>query len=192
MSKLLNFIKRNTLLVVLGVVILLLGVFVIKTVFFGGGSDFYTPTENIFKNELGTFKYVLDVRTGAKGTVIKEVSSSDTSVDDLNNLAADDTEAQNAETEVDDYIDDMQPDQIDDADSSKNLVNWADSANVKTGNWKYPNYKITIEGCTTSLEPLTTKFDISIATEYWNDKFTEVICFKIITILILNLCESGL
>lgn len=128
------------------------------------GVDYYNTLSGIFSNELGTFKYVFDVRTGEAGTIIKEVSGSSDATD-LQNLENADESAVSEETS--------------DTDGNKfEFSDWNEFDEVQTTDWEYPNYQVTIEGCTTSLDPLTTTFTISLATKHYNDVFTDVTCIK--------------
>ena len=86
-NKLSAFFKKNKFIGYVGLgVVAVVGVVSLKSFFFTGGSSFYDTTKAIFNNDLGTFKFVLDVRTGAKGTILKEVSENNATLDDLNNM----------------------------------------------------------------------------------------------------------
>ena len=125
---------------------------------------------SIFSNELGSFKYTFDVRTGEKGSLISEVTNVDSSVGELN-------EVENAEsTEGQEKIEKDDIAKQDETKEQKNeFQSWDKYADIKVADWQYPNYQITIEGCTMSLEPLKTDFTVSLATESYNSKFTEVV-----------------
>lgn len=126
----------------------------------GGGKMNYISTLNsIFSNELGTFRYVISVNTGEAGTVI---TSGDkvASMEELNAMVGD-IEGSNSS-----------------AASKYEFSDWNKYADVKSGDWKHPVYQIVIEGCTTSVEPLSTHFSVSIATPFTNAPFTDVTCFN--------------
>lgn len=133
--------------------------------------NYYDTMASLFTNELGSFSYTFDVRTGEKGSLITENKSSATSVDELSSVENADTST--TETTEETNIVAQEPE----TEESKNeFQDWNKYADVKTGNWQYPNYKIVISGCTTSLEPLTTDFTVNLATANYNDKFTEIVC----------------
>jgi hypothetical protein len=170
-KKLPKFLTNKKIVIPCGVVLVIILGLVIKSLFDGGKMNYYDTMASLFTNELGSFSYTFDVRTGEKGSLITENKSSATSVDELSSVENADTSTTEATEETN--IAAQEPE----TEESKNeFQDWNKYADVKTGNWQYPNYKIVISGCTTSLEPLTTDFTVSLATVNYNDKFTEVVC----------------
>lgn len=170
-KKLPKFLTNKKIVIPCGVVLVIILGLVIKSLFGGGKMNYYDTMASLFTNELGSFSYTFDVRTGEKGSLITENKSSATSVDELSSVENADTST--TETTEETNIAAQEPE----TEESKNeFQDWNKYADVKTGNWQYPNYKIVISGCTTSLEPLTTDFTVSLATVNYNDKFTEVVC----------------
>lgn len=170
-KKLPKFLTNKKIVIPCGVVLVIILGLVIKSLFDGGKMNYYDTMASLFTNELGSFSYTFDVRTGEKGSLITENKSSATSVDELSSVENADTSTTEATEETN--IAAQEPE----TEESKNeFQDWNKYADVKTGNWQYPNYKIVISGCTTSLEPLTTDFTVSLATANYNDKFTEVVC----------------
>ena len=171
-SKLVSLLTSKKVAIPIGVVVLIVVILVIKGILGSNNSDlnYYDTMTSIFSNELGSFKYTFDVRTGEKGSLINEVVSTDSSLGELN-------EVENVETT--DGVEEVEKDDIAKQDGTKEQKNefqsWDKYADVKVNDWQYPNYQITIEGCTMSLEPLKTNFIISLATESYNSKFTEVV-----------------
>lgn len=143
-----------------GVVALLLVIFVVVKLVSGGGKDSYMSSmKAIFTNELGTFKYVLNVQTGAEGTILTSETTPTASIDELEGAESSDAEGEGQESKYE-------------------FTDWNKYAEVQSGDWEYPVFQIIIEGCTTSVEPLATHFTVSLATPYSNDKFTDVTCFN--------------
>lgn len=170
-KKLPKFLTNKKIVIPCGVVLVIILGLVIKSLFGGGKMNYYDTMASLFTNELGSFSYTFDVRTGEKGSLITENKSSATSVDELSSVENADTSTTEATEETN--IAAQEPE----TEESKNeFQDWNKYADVKTGNWQYPNYKIVISGCTTSLEPLTTDFTVNLATANYNDKFTEVVC----------------
>lgn len=170
-KKLPKFLTNKKIVIPCGIVLVIILGLVIKSLFGGGKMNYYDTMASLFTNELGSFSYTFDVRTGEKGSLITENKSSATSVDELSSVENADTSTTEATEETN--IAAQEPE----TEESKNeFQDWNKYADVKTGNWQYPNYKIVISGCTTSLEPLTTDFTVSLATANYNDKFTEVVC----------------
>ena len=146
---------------VLAVVVIFVAFFALTSL--GGkkdtGLNFYNTFSSIFSSELGSYKYVLDVRTAPSGTFVSS-SNKGASISDMENMdAADDTS-------------------VEGVGSGKSFVEWIESADVKSTDWQYPNYQVTIEGYTTSTEPYSTYMNISIATEYYNNVLTDITCFN--------------
>lgn len=170
-----KFLTNKKVVIPLGVVLLIIVMLVVKAVIGGGGKmNYYDTMTSLFTNELGTFNYTLDVRTGEKGSLITEkTNAGSTSVDELNGVENADTTTTEA-TEAEKSI--ASQTETTEKVEKNSFQDWNKYADVKTGNWQYPNYKVVIDGCTTSLDPLTTDFTISLVTANYNDKFTEVVC----------------
>lgn len=170
-KKLPKFLTNKKIVIPCGVVLVIILGLVIKSLFGGGKMNYYDTMASLFTNELGSFSYTFDVRTGEKGSLITENKSSAASVNELSSVENADTSITEATEETN--IAAQEPET---EESKHEFQDWNKYADVKTGNWQYPNYKIVISGCTTSLEPLTTDFTVSLATANYNDKFTEVVC----------------
>lgn len=170
-KKLPKFLTNKKIVIPCGVVLVIILGLVIKSLFGGGKMNYYDTMASLFTNELGSFSYTFDVRTGEKGSLITENKSSATSVDELSSVENADTSTTETTEETN-----IAAQETETEESKNEFQDWNKYADVKTGNWQYPNYKIVISGCTTSLEPLTTDFTVSLATVNYNDKFTEVVC----------------
>lgn len=169
-----KFLTNKKVMIPIGVVLVIVLVLVVKSLLGGGGKmNYYDTMASLFTNELGTFSYTIDVRTGEKGSLITEKTSSSSSVNELNSVENADT-ATTESTEKQSNI--AKQEQSTEKVNKNNFQDWNKYADVKTGNWQYPNYKIVINGCTTSLDPLTTDFTVNLVTANYNDKFTEVVC----------------
>lgn len=168
-NKAVALLKNKKVIIPVGVVLLLIILLILKSVLFGGSSlNYYDTLSSIFTNELGSFTYTIDVRTGEKGSLITQTTT--TTVDDLNSI-------ESAEGSTEESTEATAEETTETEDINSAFVDWDKYADTKTGNWKYPNYQITISGTTMSLDPLETDFTISIATENYNNVFTEVVCF---------------
>lgn len=162
--------KNKKVIIVAGVVLVIVLMLIVKSCTGGkkNTADYYDTLEQIFSSELGYFKYTLDVRTGEKGSLLTSNTVADVSMEDLN--TADNAEATTESSETVETV-------VEETSESKNeFQDWDKYADIKTGDWQYPNYKITVEGNTTSLEPLKTDFKVYLATNAYNSLFTEV-CF---------------
>lgn len=173
-KKLPKFLTNKKIMIPCGVVLVIILGLIVKAVIGGGGKmNYYDTMASLFTNELGSFTYTFDVRTGEKGSLITEKTSSTTSVDELSSVENADTTTTES-TEKQDIA--KQETETTEKANKNEFQDWNKYADVKTGNWQYPNYKIVISGCTTSLEPLTTDFTVNLVTANYNDKFTEVVC----------------
>lgn len=164
-----SFNLSKKALIPIGVVVVLVVVLIVKSLV-GGKSEleYYDTFEKVFSAELGYFKYTLDVRTGEKGSLITDSTKANVSMEELKNSANVEDEVEGETEEVEDSTEDFQ--------SKNEFQDWGKYADIKSGDWQYPNYRIIIEGNTTSIEPLKTNFTVSIATDAYNNKFTEVYC----------------
>ena len=173
-KKLPKFLTNKKIAIPCGVALGAILALVVSTMLGGGGKmNYYDTMASLFTNELGSFTYTIDVRTGEKGSLITEKTSSTTSVDELSSVENADTTTTES-TEKQDIA--KQETETTEKANKNEFQDWNKYADVKTGNWQYPNYKIVISGCTTSLEPLTTDFTVNLVTANYNDKFTEVVC----------------
>ena len=145
------FKAHKKLVIILGVVILLIGILVVKAKLGKKGDNVYDITSKILTQELGSFTYVIDVRTGEIGSLNKE-SVKSTDLSNLENVELDPESAPKEEKKND----------------------WEKGSGFSVDYWKYPNFKITISGNTMSTSPLETQFTVSLATEYYNDVFTDI------------------
>ena len=169
-----KFLTNKKVMIPCGAVLVIILALVIKSLLGGGGKmNYYDTMASLFTNELGTFSYTIDVRTGEKGSLINEKNSSSSSVNELNSVENADTATTESSKKQNNIAKQEQPTE---KVNKNNFQDWNKYADVKTGNWQYPNYKIVINGCTTSLNPLTTDFTVNLVTANYNDKFTEVVC----------------
>ena len=142
--------KNKFLFILLGIVVLVaIGIGVF--LFLNNKKYAYFNTlDDTFANKVGEFRYVIDVRTSEAGGDV---------------VVIDDASAVGEE--------------IDETSSSKgNQSDWISSDGAIVANWQYPNYRITIEGCTTSIEPLETTYTVRIDTEQFSDMFTDVTVYQ--------------
>lgn len=131
---------------------------IVHAVFFGDKFSYFGTMKSIFSNELGSFKYTFSVNTGEAGTIL----TTSEPVADASMLESSDE----AEGE-------------DEAGGSKHeFSDWNKYADVQSGDWKHPVYQVVVEGCTTSVEPLTSHFTVSIATPFASSMFTDVTCLE--------------
>lgn len=176
-SKLNSLLKNKKVIIPIVVVLIIVLLLIVKALIGGNKSNlnYYDTLEKVFSSERGYFKYSFDVRTGEKGSLINETTKVDVSMDDLNtaeNVESEDSDNNESEEEVENIA------SQDSTDSTQKneFQDWNKYADIKTGDWEYPNYKVIIEGNTTSLEPLKTNFKISLVTNSYNNVFTEVYC----------------
>lgn len=154
-SVVLKVVKHKLFIPVVAVVVLAILVKVLLGVLGGNETEmvYYDAMTSIFSNERGSFSYTLTVETGEKGTIIKE--------------------------NVPPPVESLEPDSDAEAttpgtSSGREFVDWEKYAEVKADYWQHPVYKVNITGTTMSLDPLQTNFTVTVATPYYNSKFTEV------------------
>ena len=151
-------LKRKIIFGVFAILILvvLIGIFKPK----GNKVDYYSIWKSIFSNDLGTYRYVLDVRT-QKAEKGKKNELQDSSLSDVQNMeSTSDSESATSSAVT--------------ATGGKEFVEWTNESGTQDTDWTYPNYKIIIEGATSSVKPFTTQFSVNIATSSFNDKLTTI------------------
>lgn len=160
-----KFLKTKKQKVIFGIVagVLLLIIILMISSLFKSKSNYFDDIDAIVNNDLGTFKYVIDVRT-SEHTEDTEIKADSVDINNIENVTLED------ETKEEDT------NSNDGSHSGSFNDNWNNKDQIKATDWQYPNYKLTIEGVTTSLDPYTTQIKISLATEYFNDILTELIC----------------
>ena len=184
-----SFLSKKVLIPIAVVIILILALVVKAKLGLGNsGEDFYDTVGKILTTELGYYKYTLDVRTGDKGTLITKGDKVEVSLKDLNNaknvttdnaqdVSSEDTDTKNTEENVSsDPTDIAKQEDTSEVKSKKEFKDWNNYADIKEEDWKYPNYTLTIEGNTTSLQPLKTNFKVSLTTSTGSGLLTEVYC----------------
>lgn len=139
--------------IALAVVVIVVLVFVLR-----GGDNYLSVTNKLLSENTGSFRYVFDIRT--------DKSTGDTPSEDIASLAS--LEKIEASTDVDKILEEYKK-------SEKKFVDWGNKEGVEVVDWKYPKYKIILEGNVVSVKPLELNITMSLATNYFNDKLTEII-----------------
>jgi len=139
--------------IALAVVVIVVLVFVLR-----GGDNYLSVTNKLLSENTGSFRYVFDIRT--------DKSTGDTPSEDVASLAS--LEKIEASTDVDKILEEYKK-------SEKKFVDWGNKEGVEVVDWKYPKYKIILEGNVVSVKPLELNITMSLATNYFNDKLTEII-----------------
>ena len=124
----------------------------------GGGDDYLSITNKLLSQNTGSFRYVFDIRT--------DKATEDAPSEDASSLAS--LENIEASTDVDKILEEYK-------ESEKKFVDWGNKEGVEVVDWKYPKYKIILEGNVVSVNPLELNITMSLATNYFNDKLTEII-----------------
>lgn len=139
--------------IALAVVVVVVLVFVLR-----GGDDYLSITNKLLSQNTGSFRYVFDIRT--------DKATGDEPTEDASSLAS--LENIEASTDVDKILEEYK-------ESEKKFVDWGNKEGVEVVDWKYPKYKIILEGNVVSVNPLELNITMSLATNYFNDKLTEII-----------------
>lgn len=147
-------------------------------------TNYYSIWRSVVNNDLGGFRFVLDVRTSPKGEDEAKLSGSNNMTQkDVNEIESveeggtSDDKTVEDQSEIAEQTDTSQDGMTwDDLVGEKGEVSdsWSSSTGASLSTWNYPNYQVIVEGCTIKSDPLTSKFDISIATESFNDRLTTV------------------
>ena len=142
------------------VIIAVIAVGVLKSAGLIGGDKrtYFDVADVVYRTELGEFNIRLDVRTyprgGAPGMNVEEAPPSVEDV--LNPGEEEDTGA----TQTNKWT----------ADNAE----WGNTEGTETTDWQYPKYQMTLSGGVQSVEPYKGTLNVAVATEYFNDNFTDI------------------
>lgn len=170
----LDLIKKNTKWFILSVVgILIVLIFTgVKMLNNTDGKDYYDIVDTIVGTQQGTFTYTIDVRTSAASS---GDSISNSNMSDLEDIDSVESTEVSTETEKSEESTETTEKKEEQSKYENSNVDWKTSDGVEIIEaTKYLNYKITISGQCFSINPVNLKFDINIATENFNDRFTTV------------------
>lgn len=138
-------------------------------------TNFYSIAKKVVNTDVGTFRFVVDVRTAPHGEEKVELSEKD--VEELENS----DETAEEDTKDEGNISDQKETEHegktwDELVNNKGNVSdtWSSSSGASYSTWEYPNYQLVVEGTTMKNKPLTSVFDVSLVTENINDTLTTV------------------
>ena len=156
-------------------------------------TNFYSVAQKVVNTDVGSFRFVVDVRTAPHGEEKAELEEAgELSQTEVENTKSDKSDANESaekkekEEQQESKSDEENiADQVDTTEGGKTwdeLVNnkgnvsdtWGSSTGASFSTWEYPNYQLVVEGCTTQRDPVTSVFDISLVTENINEKLTTV------------------
>lgn len=148
-------------------------------------TNYYSVWKSVVDNDLGTFRYVVDVRSNPHDEEQVDMADGGASQEDLNDMESADgaeKETSGGETvesqqKIKEQTDTEQEGKTwDDIVGEKGKVSdsWSSATGADNGAWKYRNYQIVIEGNTNSTDPMESTFNITLVTENLNDKLTTV------------------
>lgn len=152
--------KKNLGIIVVSCIVFLLALFLLFQIASKSSKqNFFSILDGILQTKLGSYTYVFDIRTSEHSDKTEQI------------IVANIEELEGVESV------DLNEDVV--VEGSRNsFVEWTNADGIKMTSWRYPKYKITVDGATTSLEPYTATATISIATEYFNDVFTDITAFE--------------
>lgn len=147
--------KPNFVVIVIGVVVLAVVAMIAVKALSGGKKDssYGDLVESVYGSDLGLFNYTITVETGQKGTLLAADTLPDVPELDSTEEGATDT-----------------PDH--------EFSDWNRFSAEQVTSWQYPCFEVNVNGVTTSVEPYTSHFTISIGTPTYQGVFTEVTAFE--------------
>ena len=152
-----NAKSKKKIFIALGVVAVIVIVLVAFTKLFKG-DDYFSITNNLLSQRKGSFRYVFDIRTDKHSDEEKKDTAS--SLASLENMEAN--------MDVDKVLEEYK-------ENKKSFVDWGNKEGIEVVDWKYPKYKVIVEGNVKSTEPLEMSLSLSLATNYFNDKLTDIV-----------------
>lgn len=138
-------------------------------------TNFYSIAKKVVNTDVGTFRFVVDVRTAPHGEEKIELSEKD--VEELENSDETLEEGTKEEGNISDQKEiEHEGKTWDELVNNKGNVSdtWSSSSGASYSTWEYPNYQLVVEGTTMKNKPLTSVFDVSLVTENINDTLTTV------------------
>lgn len=189
---------KKTMFTIVGVLVVTVlvgvGIFISQR----GKDNFHTLTKGAYGSMKGQFTYTFDVRT-QKHTENTDVQIDYEEIKDVESgEEASTSENYNPEDEVTSSDKTTSQDGLEgviggatDKQATDN-VEWNNAEGIKTGYWQYPNYRITFTGCVNDVEKPESKVKVSIATDYYNGDFTEIIELNGKTYLNIGLMKTWL
>lgn len=138
-------------------------------------TNFYSIAKKVVNTDVGTFRFVVDVRTAPHGEEKIELSEKD--VEELENSDETLEEGTKDEGTISDQKETEHEGKTwDELVNNKGNVSdtWSSSSGASYSTWEYPNYQLVVEGTTMKNKPLTSVFDVSLVTENINDTLTTV------------------
>ena len=146
-------------------VLLIVLICVAKATIFKPKQTYYSQLDQIFSARLGYFSYTFRVESAARGTL----KPTDISSEPTPTLG--ETESVSTDTTTGTEPEDDAPRSWD-----ARTTDWGTADGAETYDWQYPCYEIKFMGNTTSLDPLTTHFDVIIANldTGFSDTFTDI------------------
>lgn len=138
-------------------------------------TNFYSIAKKVVNTDVGTFRFVVDVRTAPHGEEKIELSEKD--VEELKNSDETLEEGTKEEGNISDQKETEHEGKTwDELVNNKGNVSdtWSSSSGASYSTWEYPNYQLVVEGTTMKNKPLTSVFDVSLVTENINDTLTTV------------------
>lgn len=173
--------KKTLVSVAVGVLVVgvIFGIGILKK---ANKDNFYTYTESILSSQKGEYSYTFDVRTSEHSD---KKNSDNLNAEDLGKEKVETSEESNTEYSPEDEISasdkkiekDSMESIIESAGQKQDTENaeWNNAEGIKDGYWKYPNYRVTISGCTNDTENVEAYTKVSLSTDYTNGDFTEII-----------------
>ena len=160
-------LPKWTIFAVIGVILVIMLLYVKNTFFNTNVDTFSDKTTSILKQTAGKYRYSFDIRVYGLEDAVTTVAKND--AEELAELKASSTIEEAAEaTEVEEST----------AVMKNNDWTNADGVVQSKANWNYPKYNIEIIGDVPQAEdnkPFTANYIINIATENYNNKFTEIV-----------------
>lgn len=164
----------------IGVLVVVIGLVVFNIV--RDKNNYYSGWSKITKNECGSFRYVIDVRT-EQADKDKKNEISEKALDALSSVGEDAKNsdvASNGSLNADNASGSASEGSEDNSGSesgteSTKFTDWSTKDGIVTTDWSYPNYQIVIDGETLSTDPVESKYTVSLSTEAYSGVLCEFI-----------------
>lgn len=175
--------KKGKIALVIGVLVIALAAAIGVGYSHRDRTSYYSVWKTILKNDLGTYRFALDVRT-AEHEDGKDASLTDTSYRDVLTMEGVEDVESTADTQSEESEESDESEGTNSAgetgvtskkDFGDDGTSWGSSDGSMFTAWQYPEYRFVIQGLTTSVEPFETSFTVDLTTANNKGNFTEVV-----------------
>ena len=155
---------------------------IIKGILGGGKSNdtFYSILKETMNYQKGSFTYTFQVASAPVGKLTADdiVTNSETTENGENSEEGGEATEGEETTEGSEESTEETTEEKQRKTLTAQTQDWNEHTTEASNYWKYPNYTVTVKGQILSADPVTSKYDIIIRKEKYEDLFTSIFCVE--------------